>query len=147
MEPLNQECERARFCASLALDGALSELEHAALDAHLRTCEACRLHVDGVNTLTASLRGAPLLEPPPLALPMVRHARLRPSFVAAAVVVVAVAVGAGSLVGTLSSRSTRHAQRAATAAQRPFIEQQLLALANGVAGPERGRASGRAIAS
>ena len=38
-------CERAREWASLRLDGELSELERALLDAHTRNCAACAEYV------------------------------------------------------------------------------------------------------
>jgi anti-sigma factor RsiW len=41
VKPMTKQCERARECASLRLDGELSEFEQALLVAHLARCEAC----------------------------------------------------------------------------------------------------------
>ena len=49
MDEMGHLCERARFWASLRLDGELSELEGALLDAHLRAAPAA------VRSPTASL--------------------------------------------------------------------------------------------
>ena len=147
MELSRRDCEQARFWASLAADGELSELEASALEAHVRSCEGCRSFAVELGGIAVTLRDAPLLEPRPFRVPVMRR-RVRTAVVAAALAVVALAAGAGSLVGTLSSGSgsARHAHVSA-AAQKPFIEQQLLALANGVAEPQRGRGGGRVIAS
>jgi len=147
MEPSSRDCEQARFWASLAADGEPSELEAAALEVHARSCEACRSFALELGKIATTLRGVALVEPPPFRAPVLRR-RVRPPLVAAALAVVALAAGAGSLVGTLSSGSgsARHAHVSA-AAQKPFIEQQLLALAIGVAEPQRGRGGGRVIAS
>jgi anti-sigma factor RsiW len=140
-------CDRAREWTSLELDGELSELERAALETHTRSCDACRAFAAGVADVASTLRSTPFVEPEPLAVPSARR-RVRPVFVVAAALVVALAAGAGSLVGTLSSRGgPSRPGHADAAAQKPFIEQQLLALANGVAEPQRGRSSGRVIAS
>jgi predicted anti-sigma-YlaC factor YlaD len=147
MESSNRECERARFLVSLDLDGELSELERVALAAHVGTCVDCRAFAAAAEGFTAALRDAPLLAAPSFSGPKRSRVRVRPPLVAVAAAVVAIAVGAGSLVGALSSHGAFHGSRHAAAAERPFIEQQLLALANGIAGPERGHGSGRVIAS
>src|SRR5690242_8097126 len=128
MELSSRDCEQARFWASLGLDGELSELETAALDEHLQSCGSCRSFVANLTSTASMLRGAPLVEPPPLARPALRRVRVRPSLIAVAAIV-AIAAGAGSLLGTLSSSGPGQQQRAGAAAQRPFIAQQLLALA------------------
>ena len=51
-----QLCARARFWASLRVDGELSELEGALLDAHLGRCADCSAYAAGV---TGDDRGAP----------------------------------------------------------------------------------------
>lgn len=54
------ECERAQSLASLALDGELTEVDELRLEAHLRECAVCALHVREVRALTTALRAAPL---------------------------------------------------------------------------------------
>src|SRR6476646_6391994 len=56
-----QLCARARFWASLRVDGELSELESALLDAHLGRCADCSAYATGVAGVTAALRNAPLV--------------------------------------------------------------------------------------
>ena len=53
-----QLCARARFWASLRLDGELSELEGALLDAHLAQCAECGAFATGAEASTAALRAA-----------------------------------------------------------------------------------------
>jgi anti-sigma factor RsiW len=68
-----QMCERAREWASLRLDGELSELERALLDAHARRCGACAQYVEEIGAITASLRSAEREElPRPVSLPLRR---------------------------------------------------------------------------
>ena len=50
-----QLCERARQWASLRLDGELSELENALLDAHLGRCQACSGFVREAESIAAAL--------------------------------------------------------------------------------------------
>jgi anti-sigma factor RsiW len=66
-------CERAREWASLRLDGELSELERALLDAHTRRCGACAQYVEEIGAITASIRSAEREElPRPVILPLRR---------------------------------------------------------------------------
>jgi len=60
MNESGHRCERARLLASLRLDGELSELEGALLDAHLARCAGCRAVADGFGASTTALRSAPL---------------------------------------------------------------------------------------
>src|SRR6476469_1307277 len=53
-----QLCARARFWASLRLDGELSELEGALLDAHLAQCADCGAFATSAEASTAALRDA-----------------------------------------------------------------------------------------
>jgi predicted anti-sigma-YlaC factor YlaD len=89
-----QLCARARFWASLRLDGELSELESALLDAHLGHCAACREAATGFAASTSALRSEPQAVPAPVRIEARRPAR-RPfvALVAAAVVVAAALVG------------------------------------------------------
>jgi len=61
-----RRCGRARFWASLSLDGELSELEAALLDAHLAGCPGCRAAARDFAAATAALRGARLRAAPPI---------------------------------------------------------------------------------
>lgn len=52
-------CERARAAAALEVDGALSQLELAVLDAHVARCADCHTFRREIAELTAALREAP----------------------------------------------------------------------------------------
>ena len=97
MELTSQLCARARFWASLRLDGELSELESALLDAHLARCAACSAVAREFAASTDDLRARPLERVAPVT---VRHARSpRRVFVGVAIAaVVAVGVLLGGLV-------------------------------------------------
>jgi hypothetical protein len=93
----SQLCDRARFWASLRIDGELSELEGALLDAHLARCPECSAVVAGFGGVTESIRGAKPVRPTPF---LVRrgHARRRLAAPAAAAVIVVFGALAGGLV-------------------------------------------------
>ncbi|MDQ3822108.1 MAG: zf-HC2 domain-containing protein, partial [Actinomycetota bacterium] len=100
-------CERARMWASLRLDGELSELERALLDAHLARCESCSVYVREIDAATTALRHAEPQHPAhPIALPLRRRV-LRPVHVSAAAAMLALAVGFGALVASLDSGPSR----------------------------------------
>jgi predicted anti-sigma-YlaC factor YlaD len=89
-----QLCSRARFWASLRVDGELSELEGALLDAHLGRCADCRSYADGVAGTTAALRSAPLERATPIVVAApARPGRIVAGLVAATLVVLAAVVG------------------------------------------------------
>lgn len=90
-------CERARFWASLQLDGELSELESALLDAHLARCAGCRAVADSFDASTTALRAAPLERVAPVAVNLPRSPRRLLATISVAAVLV-VAVVAGGLV-------------------------------------------------
>ena len=97
------DCMLARESASVRLDGELSELEAARLDAHLRACADCRAYAEQVGAIAAQLRAAPL-EPPaqPFALPRRRvfsGLRLQAAVAAAAVAVAALVAGSSFTLG------------------------------------------------
>jgi len=93
-----QLCERARFWVSLRIDGELSELEGALLDAHLARCGACRAVADGFDGAAVLLRST---AQEPLPAPVTIGARRTPRRVLATVSVAALLVlgiVAGSVV-------------------------------------------------
>jgi hypothetical protein len=89
-----QLCARARFWASLRVDGELSELEGALLDAHLGRCADCRAYDAGVAGSTEALRSAPLVAAEPVVITApARSGRIVAGLVAATLVVLAAVVG------------------------------------------------------
>ena len=105
--PTGQLCARARFWASLRVDGELSELEGALLDAHLERCADCRAFGTDSSTLTALLRQAPREEMSvPIVLPRpgrLSAARLLQAGAAAAAVALVAGASAIHGVGQRSS--------------------------------------------
>ena len=97
-----RSCERAREWASLRLDGELSELEQALLNAHLGRCAACAEYARNVTDVTQALRRAEASRlSVPVALPLGRRALpLRAVSAAAAAAAVVAAVGLGTLIGS-----------------------------------------------
>ena len=105
MTGISQTCERAREWVSLRLDGELSELESALLEAHLNRCAPCAAFAADVEGATLELRSAPLerLEQP-VVLPLRRPARtVRVVQLGAAAALVAAAAGLGTVFGALGS--------------------------------------------
>ena len=98
-----QLCARSRFWASLRLDGELSELEGALLDAHLARCPDCAAYAAGSDAATAALRATPLEVTKPLVVPVHRPGRR-----AVALITAAALVGVAAVLGALgdASRST-----------------------------------------
>jgi anti-sigma factor RsiW len=114
-----QLCARARFWASLRVDGELSELEGALLDAHLGRCAACREYAAGVVGATAALRNAPLVAAIPIVIDLpARPRRIVAGLLAATLVVLAAVVGglvSGSVTpGQSSTVGVRHVSVVAT---------------------------------
>jgi anti-sigma factor RsiW len=96
---------------SLALDGELSQLEDAHLDAHLANCASCRAFGAEIGAATRLIRTAPLEELSfPIAVPG-RSRSARRGFQVAAAAAVVMAAGIGSL-----NLANREAQRAAAPA-------------------------------
>ncbi len=88
------QCRRRREQIALRLDGALSEVEAAGLDAHLAGCVECRRYGADLAATTQLLRIAPLEEPEfPFVLP--RDRRLHRLTVQAASVAAALVAVAG----------------------------------------------------
>jgi|SRR5581483_136662 len=99
IEPLPPAlCESARKAASLQLDGELSEVGSARLEAHLRECEACAGYARELAAITMRMRSAPL-EQPALRVPLrrARPARLGTAAAAAAAVAAVLLVAVGVL--------------------------------------------------
>ena len=134
MEPVPQPtCERARTWLSLRLDGELSELENALLDAHLERCDGCRIAAAAIEATTNAIRSAPA-EPPsrPVAVPRA-HGRgsLRAFYAAAAAtlcfVVVLTGLGSFGAVQVVGNSGTApHLQRISAVAGGTADDLQLL---------------------
>ena len=94
----NRLCSRARFWVSLRLDGQLSELEAALLDAHLRGCVSCRSFADASAATTRELRAAQLEAHAAVAVSVPHRRAARPLMVALTASLLAGAAVAGGVV-------------------------------------------------
>jgi predicted anti-sigma-YlaC factor YlaD len=104
---LSHACDRARAQISSRIDEELSELEDARLEQHLAGCAGCRAYEADVVAVTRMVRTAPL-EPLEfqVSLPRRRRSALT-QFEFAAAVVLAAAIGLGSMFSALgTSRSS-----------------------------------------
>src|SRR5690349_5104513 len=121
MRTSGQTCDRAREWASLRLDGELSELESALLDAHLKRCAACASFAGQVEGVALELRTAGAERPGrPISLPSRRTAsHLRAVQLGAAAALVAAAAGLGTLFGAIGP----HASHPASTTAPPVIRQ------------------------
>lgn len=100
-------CERARQWASLHLDGELSELEHALLDAHLERCVSCRAFADGLRGLATAMRAVPAELPAhPVQVRRLRSSRSLRILQASAAVAVVATAGLGAMVVDVFHTST-----------------------------------------
>lgn len=98
-------CERARQWASLRLDGELSHLEQALLDAHLRRCAGCREFERAASALSSYLRQSPVEQlERPVRLP-VRQRVVTPLRLGAAAAAAVTVIAVSSMLGTLNSHS------------------------------------------
>jgi len=109
VKPMTKQCERARECASLRLDGELSEFEQALLVAHLARCEPCRSFAHELESVTNHVRSTPLARlEQPVALPS--HRRVvtprRVEIAAAAALMLTTLGVAGALRAVESSGTT-----------------------------------------
>ena len=110
MDESGHLCERARFWSSLRLDGELSELEGALLDAHLARCAGCSELVTGFDASTALLRSAPLERVAPVAIDPSRAPRRLLATIGVAAVLVGGVVAGGLVRGQVShNTATPHA--------------------------------------
>ena len=64
MWPTAPDCDRARLAVSLELDGELSQLDRAYLDAHVDHCTTCFAYRADLTATTSLIRQQPL-EPTP----------------------------------------------------------------------------------
>ena len=120
MRGISQTCERAREWVSLRLDGELSELESALLEAHLNRCAPCAAFAADVEGATLELRSAPLerLEQP-VVLPLRRPARtVRVVQLGAAAALVAAAAGPASSGRSRRARASSPSTRARAGCRR-----------------------------
>ncbi|HEY7707021.1 MAG TPA: zf-HC2 domain-containing protein [Gaiellaceae bacterium] len=102
---MTKQCERARECASLRLDGELSEFEQALLVAHLARCEACASFARELESLTDHVRSTPLARlEQPVSLPSRRRIGMRrPVEVAAAAALMITTLGVAGALRTVES--------------------------------------------
>jgi predicted anti-sigma-YlaC factor YlaD len=106
-----QLCARARFWASLRIDGELSELEGALLDAHLARCDGCRTVAEGFGGAAQLLRATPPARVDPVAVHVSQSPRRLFATIAVAALLL-VGVVAGSLVRGQVSHQAAPAPRA-----------------------------------
>src|SRR6478672_1665091 len=116
-----QLCARARFWASLRVDGELSELEGALLDAHLARCADCSALVEGFSSSAAMLRSAPLERVAPVALDLQHSPRRILALTAVAAVVLLGVITGGVVRGQVShgAASAPHAVAAVASFETP----------------------------
>lgn len=106
-------CSRSRFWASLHMDGELSELEGALLDAHVARCADCAAFLLATEASTLALRSQPQAVYDPVEVIAHRSpGRILVSSAAAAAVVAAALLG-GLLHGSASTSASTSASRAA----------------------------------
>jgi predicted anti-sigma-YlaC factor YlaD len=106
MDESGQLCERARFWASLRLDGELSELEGALLDAHAARCAGCRTVLADFAASTTALRSAPLERVAPVAVQLPRRPRRLLATIAVAAVLVLGVIAGGVVRGEVSHNAS-----------------------------------------
>jgi anti-sigma factor RsiW len=122
MGALKAGCDRAREWISLALDGELSELEHAQLQRHLRRCVSCAAYAATVSAATGELRAAPeVAVSVDVPLRRIRRGSARRMIapIAAALAIVAGTLGTTSVAQAPSSQTSKP----------PFFEKRLMTLA------------------
>jgi anti-sigma factor RsiW len=107
VKPLTKQCERARECASLRLDGELSEFEQALLVAHLARCEPCRSFAAELDAVTAQMRTTPLARlDQPVSLPSRRRlVSRRPVEIAAAAALMLTTLGVAGALRTIETQN------------------------------------------
>jgi predicted anti-sigma-YlaC factor YlaD len=114
------DCEYTQEYVSASVDGELSQVEAARLEAHLAVCDACRSYATNATHISQLLREAPLEELSfPITLPSRRLALARRLQVAAAAAALVATVGLSTVVGSLGTTHASSAgSRVGAAAQR-----------------------------
>lgn len=131
MGQVSTDCEHARGAISESLDGELSEVEVARLEAHLAHCQACRAYSANTARTASLLRDAPLETLDfPIALPSRRLAVARRLQVAAAAAALVLTVGLSAVIGSVGGGGSGLSVRSASAssaqpAKLRFTEQEL----------------------
>jgi predicted anti-sigma-YlaC factor YlaD len=131
MGQLHTDCEQIRGAISESLDGELSQVESARLEAHLGQCAACRAYSADAAHTARLLREAPLEALDfPFALPSRRLAMARRLQVAAAAAALVVTVSLSAVVGSVGGGSSSLSVNSASAstaqpAKLRFTEQEL----------------------
>lgn len=121
-----QTCERIRELVSESLDGELTELEGARVQAHVASCTGCRTYAAGAAEASRLLRETPLEQLSiPVVLPGRRLAVARKLQVAAAAAALIATMGLSAALATLSSSPRTHVRSGAQAAKLRFPEQEL----------------------
>ena len=119
-------CNPMRELFSASVDGELSELDAARLQAHLAVCSGCREYAAAAEAAARLLRQTPLEELTiPIVLPSRRLGFARKLQVAAAAAALVVTVGLSAAVANLSSGSQARAHSSSRAASLRFPEQEL----------------------
>jgi anti-sigma factor RsiW len=123
------ECERIRGYAAWSVDGELSEMEDAALAAHLSTCSACSSYAARLEQAARLVRQTPLGELDfPIVLPSrrLRFARTVQVGAAAAAVAAVLTLSLTVPFNASSHRSAVGAVRAGSAYLTPEEELRML---------------------
>ena len=98
-------CDRARAWASLRLDGEISELEVALLEAHLRRCAECSEYEETMRGAVLALRTQPLERlDHSVVVTGRRRIAVRPAAVARVAAVVAAVVGVSAVLSMQSAK-------------------------------------------
>jgi hypothetical protein len=111
---------------SLALDGALSELERTALRTHVARCAACSVFAVDLEALTKAIRAAPLEQPSVAHVFSRRRSAMRTLRLTAAAAAVMLAAGLGSLAGSLDHPVVDGRLTAAAPSDRAFANALVL---------------------
>jgi predicted anti-sigma-YlaC factor YlaD len=120
-------CDSIRELCSASVDGELSELDDARLQAHLAGCASCSAFAATSQATSRLVRETPLEQPSfPIVVPGRRLAVARKLQVAAAAAALAVTIGLSVAVATISGPSaSRSSHRATQTAQLRFPDQEL----------------------
>jgi predicted anti-sigma-YlaC factor YlaD len=119
-------CDRIRELVSASLDGELTELEGARVQAHVAACIGCRTYAAGAAEASRLLRETPLEQlRVPVVLPGRRLAVARKLQVAAAAAALVATVGLSAGLATLTSSPRTHVRSGAGATKLRFPEQEL----------------------